>query len=49
MSHFEYSVDLAKARTKEELLEVAKDFLLKKAEEGRIHPPKSFRDIANGE
>jgi hypothetical protein len=48
MSQHEYSVNLAKPRTKEEILAVSKAFLEKKRLE-QLHPPLHFRDTANGE
>jgi hypothetical protein len=48
MSQHEYTVGLARPRTSEEILAVAKEYLEKKRL-AEMHPPTQFRDTSNGE
>jgi len=49
MSQHEYTVGLATPRTPEEILALAKEYMEKKAEQEKLHPPADFRDSSNGE
>ena len=48
MSQHEYTVGLARPRTSEDLLALAREFLANK-KIAEMHPPTQFRDTANGE